>query len=123
MQSADENVFSLCDSEGNTVEIRSVLDSYGYSHDIAKVLGQGGQGVVCLTRNPEIVIKFALDSKGRLICRDKNKEAFLNAKEVLKDRIAQIDSEINQELKLAKRRRYEQELNALNQRYFYENYM
>ena len=44
-------------------------------------------------------------------------------KEVLKDRIAQIDSEINQELKLAKRKRYEQELNALNQRYFYENYM
>ena len=54
---------------------------------------------------------------------EKNKEAFLNAKEVLKDRIAQIDSEINQELKLAKRKRYEQELNALNQRYFYENYM
>lgn len=77
MQNADENVFSLCDSEGNTVEIRSVLDSYGCSHDIAKVLGQGGQGVVCLTRNPEIVIKFALDSKGRLICRDKNKETFL----------------------------------------------
>ena len=42
---------------------------------------------------------------------EKNKEAFLNAKEVLKDRIAQIDSAINQEL------------NALNQRYFYENYM
>ena len=54
---------------------------------------------------------------------EKNKEAFLNAKEVLKDRIAQIDSAINEELKLAKRRRYEQELNALNQRYFYENYM
>ena len=54
---------------------------------------------------------------------EKNKEAFLNAKEVLKDRIAQLDSAINQELKLAKRRRYEQELNALNQRYFYENYM
>ena len=54
---------------------------------------------------------------------EKNKEAFLNAKEVLKDRIAQLDSAINQELKFAKRRRYEQELNALNQRYFYENYM
>jgi len=54
---------------------------------------------------------------------EKNKEAFLNAKEVLKDRIAQKDSEINEELKLAKRRRYEQELNALNQRYFYDNYM
>ena len=54
---------------------------------------------------------------------EKNQEAFLNAKEVLKDRIAQLDGEINQELKVAKRRRYEQELNALNQRYFYENYM
>ena len=40
---------------------------------------------------------------------EKNKEAFLNAKEVLKDRIAQLDSEINKELRLAKRRRYEQE--------------
>ena len=54
---------------------------------------------------------------------EKNKEAFLNAKEVLKDKIAQLDSAINQELKYAKRRRYEQELNALNQRYFYENYI
>ena len=54
---------------------------------------------------------------------EKNKEAFLNAKEVLKDKIAQLDSVINEELKLAKRRRYEQELTALNQRYFYENYM
>ena len=54
---------------------------------------------------------------------EKNKEAFLNAKEVLKDKIAQLDSVINEELKFAKRRRYEQELNALNQRYFYENYM
>ena len=54
---------------------------------------------------------------------EKNKEAFLNAKEVLKDRIAQLDSEINKELRLAKRRRYEQELNALNQRYFYDNYI
>ena len=54
---------------------------------------------------------------------EKNREAFLNAKEVLKDRIAKLDFEINNELKLAKRRRYEQELNALNQRYFYDNYM
>ena len=54
---------------------------------------------------------------------EKNKEAFLNAKEVLKDKIAQLDSTINEELKFAKRRRYEQELNALNQRYFYENYV
>ena len=61
--------------------------------------------------------------KGLIEEYEKNKEAFLNAKEVLKDKIAQLDSVINEELKFAKRRRYEQELNALNQRYFYENYM
>ena len=61
--------------------------------------------------------------KGLMEEFEKNKEAFLNAKEVLKDKIAQLDSTINEELKFAKRRRYEQELNALNQRYFYENYI
>ena len=60
--------------------------------------------------------------KGLMEEYEKNKEAFLNAREVLRDKIVQIDGAINQELKYAKRRRYEQELNALNQRYFYENY-
>ena len=74
--------------------------------------------------NLKIKVEEELKKENGLIEEgEKNKEAFLNAKEVLKDRIAQIDSAINQELKLAKRRRYEQELNALNQRYFYENYM
>ena len=73
--------------------------------------------------NLKIKVEEELKKENGLIEEyEKNKEAFLNAKEVLKDRIAQIDSQINQELKLAKRRRYEQELNALNQRYFYENY-
>ena len=74
--------------------------------------------------NLKIKVEEELKKENGLIEEgEKNKEAFLNAKEVLKDRIAQIDSAINEELKLAKRRRYEQELNALNQRYFYENYM
>ena len=74
--------------------------------------------------NLKIKVEEELKKENGLIEEyEKNKEAFLNAKEVLKDRIAQIDEAINQELKLAKRRRYEQELNALNQRYFYENYM
>ena len=74
--------------------------------------------------NLKIKVEEELKKENGLIEEgEKNKEAFLNAKEVLKDRIAQIDSAINQELKLVKRRRYEQELNALNQRYFYENYM
>ena len=60
--------------------------------------------------------------KGLMEEYEKNKEAFLNAREVLRDKIVQLDGAINQELKYAKRRRYEQELNALNQRYFYENY-
>ena len=74
--------------------------------------------------NLKIKVEEELKKENGLIEEgEKNKEAFLNAKEVLKDRIAQIDSAINEELKLAKRRIYEQELNALNQRYFYENYM
>ncbi len=60
--------------------------------------------------------------KGLMEEYEKNKEAFLNAREVLRDKIVQLDGAINQELKYAKKRRYEQELNALNQRYFYENY-
>ena len=59
--------------------------------------------------NLKIKVEEELKKENGLIEEgEKNKEAFLNAKEVLKDRIAQIDSAINQELKLAKRRRYEQ---------------
>ena len=77
MLDTDENVFYLLDSDDKRVELKSVLDSYGYSHVIVKKLSQGGQGVVCLTKNPEVVIKFALDSKGRLISKNKNKDTFL----------------------------------------------
>ena len=66
----------LHDSEGNPVKIMEVTDSFGTTHKITKDLKSGGQGVVCLTSNPEIVVKFALDPKSQLISREKNKEAF-----------------------------------------------
>ena len=66
----------LNDSEGNPDKIFEVKDSFETPHKIKKILGQGGQGVVCRTANPEIVVKFALDPKGQLISRKKNKEAF-----------------------------------------------
>ena len=62
---------TLNDSEGNPVTIKQVKDSFDTTHIITKILGQGGQGLVCLTENSEIVIKFALDSKGQLISREK----------------------------------------------------
>lgn len=67
---------TLNDSDGNAVTIKQVKDSYDTTHIITKTLGQGGQGLVCLTENPEIVVKFALDKKGQLISREKNKAEF-----------------------------------------------
>ncbi len=67
---------TLSDSDGNQITIRQVKDSFDTTHAIKKVLGQGGQGLVCLTENPEIVVKFALNHKGQLISRDKDKDAF-----------------------------------------------
>ena len=67
---------TLNDSDGNPVTIRQMKDSFDATHIITKTLGQGGQGLVCLTENPEIVVKFALDAKGQLISREKNKVEF-----------------------------------------------
>lgn len=72
----EEAGVTLNDSDGKSVTIRQVKDSFDTTHIITKALGQGGQGLVCLTENSEIVIKFALDSKGQLISRDKNKAEF-----------------------------------------------
>ncbi|MBP5452833.1 MAG: protein kinase [Treponema sp.] len=66
----------LNDSDGHPVTIRQVKDSFDATHIITRTLGQGGQGLVCLTKNPEIVVKFALDAKGHLISREKNKVEF-----------------------------------------------
>lgn len=62
---------SATDSDGNPLAIREVRDSYNVSHTITKKLGEGGQGLVCMTENPEIVLKFILDGAGRVISSDK----------------------------------------------------
>ena len=75
---------SVCDSDGVTVEIREVLDSFGVSHSIGKEIGRGGQGLVCHTQNPEIVVKFALGANATLIDRVKNKAEFKKANDEFK---------------------------------------
>lgn len=67
---------SATDSDGNPLTIREARDSYNVSHTITKKLGEGGQGLVCMTENPEIVLKFILDGAGRVISRDKDKKSF-----------------------------------------------
>lgn len=70
---------ALLNSDGTTVEIKEVLDSYGMNHFIGKEISRGGQGVVCHTQNPEIVVKFALDANGFLIDREKKLKEFQKA--------------------------------------------
>ena len=67
---------TLNDSDGKMLTIRQVKDSYDTTHIITKLLGQGGQGIVCRTENPEIVVKFTLNHEGQLISREKNKLEF-----------------------------------------------
>lgn len=64
------------DSDGNPLTIREARDSYNVSHTITKKLGEGGQGLVCMTENPEIVLKFILDGAGSVISRAKDQENF-----------------------------------------------
>ena len=54
---------SATDSDGNPLTIREARDSYNVSHTITKKLGEGGQGLVCMTENPEIVLKFGRSRK------------------------------------------------------------
>lgn len=68
--------FSAIDSDGSPLTRREVRDSYNVIHTITKKLGEGGQGLVCMTENPEIVLKFILDGTGRLISKDRSKENF-----------------------------------------------
>lgn len=67
---------SITDSSGHILTIKEVKDSYNFSHVITKELGKGGQGVVCKTENPELVLKFILNKENHVIRKDKNKELF-----------------------------------------------
>ena len=51
---------------------------------------------------------------------DKNKAAFLSAKEILKDKIAHYDYIIERELKFARLRKYEDDVNFNNARVYYD---
>ncbi len=76
VEKEDEIGVTLNDSDGKTITIKQIKDSFDSTHIIQSVLGQGGQGLVCRTENPEIVVKFALNPKGQLISREKNKVEF-----------------------------------------------
>lgn len=69
----EQEGITLSDSEGKPIVLTQVRDSYNKMHKLTKILGQGGQGMVCCTENPEIVVKFVLNN-GQLI--DKNTEAY-----------------------------------------------
>ena len=51
-------------------------DEYYTEHHISKKLGEGGQGFVCQTKNPLIVIKLITDRNGNPIERLNHKETF-----------------------------------------------
>lgn len=67
---------TLKDTSGNLEKITEVKDSFDKTHRIKKILGQGGQGVVCRTADSEIVVKFVLNPIGQLISLKKDKESF-----------------------------------------------
>ena len=76
----------------------------------------------CLRRNNlrdklEIEEKKAKFIMGEM---DKNKAAFLSAKEILKDKIAHYDDIIERELKFARLRKYEDDVNFNNARVYYD---
>ncbi|MGL4987530.1 MAG: protein kinase domain-containing protein [Treponemataceae bacterium] len=55
---------------------KTFLDSYGYELKVEKILGDGGQGLVCMTDNPKYVLKFILYDKVSLISKKENPQAF-----------------------------------------------
>ncbi|PID27392.1 MAG: hypothetical protein CR982_05460 [Candidatus Cloacimonadota bacterium] len=61
----------------NSINLPNIVeDEYLYEHRLSKKLGEGGQGLVCATENPLIVVKFVTDRNGNLISKTKNKELF-----------------------------------------------
>lgn len=52
------------------------LDNHGYEHTVTKILGEGGQGFVCLTETPGYVLKFVSDENGNLFSEKEHQNAF-----------------------------------------------
>lgn len=52
------------------------LDNHGYEHTVTKILGEGGQGMVCLTETPGYVLKFVSDENGTLFSEKEHPNYF-----------------------------------------------
>ena len=77
-------------------------DEYYTEHRIIKKLGEGGQGFVCQTANPLIVIKLLTDGSGNPIERLKHKDAFEKYKNRFASlRIAPLPNDIHISLPVA----------------------
>lgn len=77
-------------------------DEYYTEHRITKKLGEGGQGFVCQTQNPLIVIKLVTDGSGNPIERLKHKDAFEKYKNRFASlRIAPLPNDIHISLPVA----------------------
>ena len=74
-ENQEEIGVSVTESDGHTFVLKQVRDSYFFTHIIRKELGRGGQGMVCLTEDKDIVVKFALDSKGNIIGKEKDADS------------------------------------------------
>ena len=75
-ENQEEIGVSVTESDGKTFVLKQVRDSYDFTHIIRKELGRGGQGMVCLTEDKDIVVKFALDTKGNIIGKEKDSASF-----------------------------------------------
>ena len=52
------------------------LDNHGYEHTVTKILDEGEQGMVCLTKTPGYVLKFVSDDNGNLFSEKEHQNAF-----------------------------------------------
>lgn len=86
----------------NSIDFPKIVeDEYLKEHSLCKKLGEGGQGFVCTTKNPLIVIKFVTDMNGNLINKDKNKELFEKYRERFKkNRLLPIDTFVSKPIAL-----------------------
>lgn len=81
--SKDQIGVSVTESDGSTIVLRQVRDSFDHTHIIKSEISRGGQGIVCFTENDDFVIKLTMDSTGNVISKEKDPQKF-----------KQIDNEI-----------------------------
>ena len=55
---------------------KTFVDSFAHEHTIQKVIGEGGQGMVCKSDAKGCVLKFVFDEKGELISESENEPLF-----------------------------------------------